>query len=236
MVRVWIANSMCRQTFDSVTPDTIPISSSDGGLPSAVRWSHLVIEGRLAPGQVAVDATAGNGHDSLFLARNVGPGGRVFIFDVQAAALEATSERLGHAGVSDSSYRLLNCGHETLACSLPADLKGGIQVIMFNLGYLPGSDKRVITETEKTLRGIKSALDWLAFGGLVTVVVYPGHPGGAEEARAVSALADRLPPRAFEVQHIRPINCSSSPPELWVFLKRNRGQADGACGSLTPTP
>lgn len=176
---------------------------------------------------MAVDATAGNGYDSLFLARKVGPTGRVFIFDVQAAALEATNERLSHAGVPDSCYKLLNCGHETLACSLPADLRGKIKVIMFNLGYLPGSDKKVITETEKTMRGIKRALEWLALGGLATVVVYPGHSGGSDEADAVSAYADGLSPREFEVQHIRPINPTSCPPELWVFLKRNRGGADG---------
>ena len=202
------------------SPAAIAISSTEGGLPSAVRWSHLLIQGRLKAGDIAIDATAGNGHDTLFLAQSVMPGGVVFAFDVQAAALAATKERLTNAGIPAEACSLLNCGHETIAETMPADSKGKIQVIMFNLGYLPGSDKKVITETGKTMRGIRSALEWLAPGGLMTVVVYPGHEGGAEEAREVASFGTGLSPREVEVQHIRPVNRTASPPELWAFWKR----------------
>lgn len=196
------------------------IASPEGGLPSAVRWSHLLIEGRLKAGDVAVDATAGNGHDALFLARRVTPGGVVYVFDIQPAALAQTRERLIKAAVPESAFVLLACGHETLAESLPAALAGRVQVIMFNLGYLPGSDKSVITRTPNTMRAIESAIEWLAPGGLLTVVVYPGHEGGADEAREVGAFASALPPRAVEVQHLRPVNRSAAPPECWAFWKR----------------
>ena len=221
MASRWIPNLICRPTFDAMnSAESFLISSPEGGLPSAVRWSHLLIQGRLNAGDIAIDATAGNGHDALFLARSVTPGGRVFIFDVQSAALASTRGRLMEAGIPETQFELLNCGHETLAEAMPADTRGMVRVIMFNLGYLPGSDKTVITETSKTMRAIAAAMDWLAPGGLMTVVVYPGHEGGAEEAREVAKLGGELSPREVEVQHIRPVNRSAAPPELWAFWKR----------------
>ena len=200
--------------------ESFPISSPEGGLPSAVRWSHLLIQGRLKPGDIAIDATAGNGYDALFLAKTVAPGGRVFIFDVQHAALTSTRGRLLDAGVPDTEFELFHRGHETLAEAMPAATKGAVRIIMFNLGYLPGSNKQLITETKKTMRAITTGLEWLAPGGLMTVVVYPGHEGGAEEACAIAKFGSELSPRAFEVQHMRPVNRSASPPELWAFWKR----------------
>lgn len=196
------------------------IRSADGGLPSAVRWSHLLIEDRLRAGDVAIDATAGNGYDTLFLAERVLPGGHVFAFDVQSEALVATSDRLLAAGIPAESFTLILAGHEHLAEKLSAGLKGRIQAVMFNLGYLPGSDRSVITEVSKTTRAIGAAIEWLAPGGIMTVVVYPGHAGGAGEAREVERLAAQMPPREIEAQHICAVNRSASPPECWVFWKR----------------
>lgn len=196
------------------------IRSSSDGLPSAVDWAHLLIEGRLGAGDVAVDATAGNGHDTLFLARKTGPGGRVYAFDVQEAAIASTRQRLRDAGISEGSFCLLHCGHEELEERLPSELRGRVKVIMFNLGYLPGSDKEVITRAASTLRAVRSALEWLAPGGLLTVVVYPGHEGGAEEAREIATLFASLPAKPHEVQHLRPVNRSAAPPECWAVLKR----------------
>lgn len=216
-----IPSLICRPIFNSMNPPAaFPISSPEGGLPSAVRWSHLLIQGRLKSGDIAIDATAGNGHDALFLAKLVMPDGHVYVFDVQSAALASTRTKLMQEGIPESGFQLLNCGHETLADAMPAAARGRVRVVMFNLGYLPGSDKTVITETSKTMRAIAAAMDWLAPGGLMTVVVYPGHEGGADEAREVARLGADLSPREFEVQHIRPVNRSASPPELWAFWKR----------------
>lgn len=204
----------------SEQPSTIRISSTDGGLPSAVRWSHLLVEERLRPGDLVVDATAGNGHDTLFLARLVSPGGHVFALDVQERALANTRELLLGSGITEDGFTLIHGGHETLSERLPPSAKGRIQAVMFNLGYLPGSDKTLITETAKTMSAIPQSLEWLCPGGIMTVVVYPGHEGGAVEAKEVEKFASSLPPRTVEVQHIRPVNRTASPPECWVFWKR----------------
>jgi len=189
-------------------------------LPSAVEWAQRVVSEHLRPGDVAVDGTAGNGHDTLFLAQKVSPSGRVFAFDVQESALEGTRQRVSDAGMTDEQVITLCAPHETLAHTLPAEIRGKVQAFMFNLGYLPGSDKTRITMADTTLLALASALDWLAPRGIMTVVVYPGHPGGDEEAEAVRFFASQRPAREVEVQHIRPANRSQHPPECWVFLKR----------------
>lgn len=194
------------------------IASSIGGLPSAVGWAHLLMEDRLRPGDSVIDATCGNGHDTLFLAQLVGSQGRVWAFDVQEAAVVETRRRLAEAGILTAT--VVHAGHETMAQHVPPERHGQVAGIMFNLGYLPGSDKSVITLTETTLRALSVALDLLAPHGLLTLAVYPGHEGGAQEQQAITQWAAGLSPRHFEVQLLRPINRSASPPECWVVWKR----------------
>lgn len=195
------------------------LASPSGGLPSAVTWAHLLLADRLQPGDFAVDATAGNGHDTLFLCQQVLPGGHVFAFDVQARALANTRQRLLDSAVPASGFTLLHAGHETLATSLPENTRGQLAAAMFNLGYLPGADKSLITRAPTTLAAVRQALDWLRVGGLMTVVVYPGHAGGADEARAIAEWAASLDPRQCEVQHLRPVNRAAAPPECWAFRR-----------------
>lgn len=196
------------------------LASSTGGLPSAVRWAQLLMADRLKPGTRVLDATAGNGHDTLFLARLVGPEGHVYAMDVQEAAVEETRRRLREAGVPEAGFTVLHAGHERMDELLPAEAHGGLAGIMFNLGYLPGSDKTVITLTATTVRAVEAALRMLAPGGLLTVAIYPGHEGGAEEQRVLAEKFSALPPREYEVQQLRPVNRAAAPPECWVVWKR----------------
>lgn len=198
----------------------LPKPSTRHGLPSAVRWSHLLLESHLKTGDTAIDATAGNGHDTLFLARLVGPEGHVFAMDVQAAAIQETCRRLNEQGVPAGTYTLLHSGHERLHQVIPTVYWGKIHGIMFNLGWLPGSDKSVITGAATTLPALEAALAILAPAGLLTLAVYPGHEGGREELRAITEWAENLPTRSFEVQQLRPVNPAASPPECWVIWKK----------------
>lgn len=136
----------------------------------------------LRPGDWAVDATAGNGHDTAFLADCVGPSGQVFAFDRQQAALEATRQRLQERGLR---AELIRGNHADLLRLLPEDACGRLGAVMFNLGYLPGGDKAIVTRSDSTCTALDAALTQLRPGGIVTLVAYRGHPGGAEEALAV---------------------------------------------------
>jgi 16S rRNA C1402 N4-methylase RsmH len=196
-----------------MTEEEIPTLSHgtrfEEALPTAVRWSHALLGPRLRPGDVVVDATMGNGHDTVFLAQRVLPGGRVFAFDVQAEALEATRKRLEEMegskskiqnprkaqasrsteeAVAEDAVSLIHAGHETMEQHLPAELRGKVRAFMFNLGWLPGAQKKgTITRTETTLSALGLAIEWIGDGGMITVVCYPGHAGGDTEADAVEA-------------------------------------------------
>lgn len=152
--------------------------------PRATEFAHLLVSRHLRPGDRAVDATVGNGHDTLFLAETVGTGGRVDGFEIQPDAIRAARARLQEY----PQVILHQAGHETMA----ERLSPGRSAVMFNLGYFPSGDKGIITRAETTLPALDAALALLVEGGLLTVVVYPGHPGGEEEARAVDAWFARF--------------------------------------------
>ncbi|MBB5349997.1 ubiquinone/menaquinone biosynthesis C-methylase UbiE [Haloferula luteola] len=151
----------------------------------ATNRAHEQVSEVLGEGGVAVDATAGNGHDTLFLARLVGPTGEVLAFDIQEAAIAASKARMEAAGCA-GWVKFFQESHAELAHRVEKP----VDAVMFNLGYLPGADHGVITRTEETLRALEAARSVVRPGGVVTVVCYPGHPGGDEEAAAVVSWAE----------------------------------------------
>ncbi|MCH9811273.1 class I SAM-dependent methyltransferase [bacterium] len=120
-----------------------------------------------------VDATCGNGHDSLFLASF---GGSLHCIDIQEQAIVRTKEQL--AAFEHASYHLTS--HEDLSF-----LPGDIDLIVYNLGYLPGSDKKVITTQESTLKSLTHAVEKLAPNGMISIMIYTGHEGGEEEKKCI---------------------------------------------------
>lgn len=165
------------------------------GFLSVLSQAQRFVTERVRPGDFVVDATAGNGVDTLFLSGLAGPGGKVFAFDVQAAALEQTQKRLDAAGEQAmlAPVTLLHTGHEHMAESIPEAYHGHISAVMFNLGYLPGAEHSVITKPPTTLTALEAALKLLRTDGILSAVVYPGHEGGHEEAQAVEAWVSALP-------------------------------------------
>lgn len=156
-------------------------------LPWPTELAHDLVRRSLRAGETAVDATVGNGHDTEFLARQVGPAGRVIGFDVQARAIAATRERLD--GFGDlAEMELIEESHVHLAERTP----DGLGAVMFNLGYLPGGDRGITTERAGTLAALEAAWGKLRPGGVITVVCYAGHAHGAEETAAVEKWAASL--------------------------------------------
>lgn len=143
----------------------------------------------------AVDATAGNGHDTLFLARLAGENARIAAFDVQAGAIESTRLRLEKNACAGKAELHL-CGHEKMAAVLGGSWVGKTQAVFFNLGYLPQSDHVVTTRSETTLVALDAAWDLLAPGGVISLTIYTRHPGGFEESERVNAWLERMRSRA----------------------------------------
>jgi predicted methyltransferase len=178
-------------------------------LTDIARWSHLVLDDILEPGDLAVDLTVGNGKDTLFLREQVGPDGYVMGFDIQEQALDKAASLLADAGArvniyleEDSRPRLPEPGVHLL-CTDHAHWTDHLsevpKAVIANLGYLPGGDRAIVTRPESTLKAIGSALDILPPGGRVAVVCYVGHDGGREEADALEELFGGLSRKEFRV-------------------------------------
>lgn len=160
--------------------------------PRPLTVIRRIVSSVVRRGDFVIDATIGNGNDTELLAQLVGRKGLVLGFDVQQSALDATVARLSRAGVEDR-VRLVLEGHERMSEVVTSmKLQRRARCVMFNLGYQPGGDKRLVTKPDTTVKAIRAAAEVLMMGGLITVVVYPNHPGGAEEASAVFRLLDEL--------------------------------------------
>lgn len=177
------------------------------------------IKRQLQPGQTAIDATTGNGHDTVFLAPLVGTSGMVFGFDIQEQALIHTRQRLLAAGL-EKRVTLIQDGHENMLSHIPPRAQGNISAVMFNLGYLPNSDKRTITRPDTTLAAIESAARILAAGGVMTILVYLGHAGGQAEGDAIERLLDSLDKEQFRI-----VLHASAGPRLYVVRKHRLTQS-----------
>ncbi len=142
----------------------------------------------VSAGDCVIDATVGNGHDTLFLARCVGDRGKVIGFDVQQVAINAAQKLLLENQINAGIVDFYCCSHALLADHVQTP----IAAAMFNLGYLPGADHGLITEKDETIIALQATALLLQPGGLITVVCYPGHPGGDEEMLGVIEWATAL--------------------------------------------
>ncbi len=197
-------------------------------LTRVVSWGHELLGEKIKKGQLVVDLTAGNGHDTLMLYRQVGETGQVLAFDIQLEALQNTQLRLQKEGASvrirvatkqpllaQPGVDLVHAGHQQLDLFLP----GAPQAVIANLGYLPGSDQTVVTRPESTLAGLGQASKSLSAGGRIAVVVYPGHPGGKAEGEMVDGFFSSLEDDTFQVLRINVANRPQA-PYLLVAEKR----------------
>lgn len=176
--------------------------------------AQLLVSQILREGDVAVDATAGSGNDTCFLAERVGASGKVYAIDIQKEALEKTRERLCAEGLLQRAELIL-AGHEMLDKFVPQ----GIKAAMFNLGYLPGGDHAIVTRPSTTIEALKRTQSLLVSGGIITVVAYQGHVGGREEGEAVLNFAKQLNFKQWNIVWAQYPNRSMRAPFLVVFQK-----------------
>lgn len=172
----------------------------------------------LSDGSTAIDATLGNGHDAVHLAKHLGPTGHLIGIDIQPEAVRSSRERLTTAGWREQ-VTLIEGDHADLEDLLPSAVVGEVDAVMFNLGYLPGSDHSVTTRPESTVPALEQATRVLRPGGRMTVVMYKGHSGGVAEYEAVMQWATELDQASLEVLHYRFVNQMHRPPELLAVEK-----------------
>ena len=177
-----------------------------------LEMAHDFLAQVITPEDIVVDATMGNGHDTLFLAKLAK---QVYAFDIQEQALEKTNQRIQEAGLTN--VELLLQGHETVD-QFATEVKAAI----FNLGYLPSADKSIITQPQTTLEALEKLCQMLVKGGRIAIMIYYGHEGGDIERDAVLDFVSQLPQQEYTATIYRTLNQINNPPFLVMIEKLER--------------
>jgi len=166
-------------------------------------------------GDVVIDATCGNGNDTLTLAHLIGTNGKVYGFDIQELAIASTEKKLIKNEVVERAS--LICDSHAL---MKEHVKEEVDFIIFNLGYLPRADKTITTLVDSTLKAIEAGLDLLKLHGIMVVVIYPGHEEGYEEKNVILEYVQNLDQQRIDVMKIDFVNQKNNPPIVIALEKK----------------
>lgn len=171
-------------------------------------FAHDLWKRHLKSGDWAIDATCGNGWDTAKLAQLVGPEGGVVSIDIQQEAIEGAKMRL-----QDGNVHFFCQSHEVFPnlCR-----ENPIRLIAYNLGYLPGGDKKLTTRVETTLKSVQNGLELLEAGGVMSITCYPGHAEGALEETALREFLSQLDAKRWSVSYHQWINRKLAPSLLFI--------------------
>ncbi len=183
-------------------------------IKNSLYQSHDIIMRVVKPGDTVIDATAGNGGDTVFLAKLTGSGGKVYCFDIQQRALDRTLERLRNEGL-DGIEELICDSHE----HMDRYVKGPVRCVMFNLGYLPGGNHDIGTKGSSTIAAVQKAMDLIMVHGIITIVIYYGGDSGFDEKEQVLDFIRTIDCKRFTVSMTEFVNQINCPPILVCIEK-----------------
>jgi predicted methyltransferase len=181
-------------------------------------FARKLLKTAVKEGDIAVDATMGNGHDTVLLAELVGEEGHVYAFDIQSQALTTTQEQLQKHQL-ESRVTLFHQSHSELNQVIPVSsrkLTGAI----FNLGYLPGGDKSIVTTSPSTISAVEQLLELMEPEGIIVLVIYHGHPEGALERDTLLEYVTGLDQQKAHVLQYKFMNQQNNPPFIIAIEKR----------------
>lgn len=181
-------------------------------------FARKILESAVSEGDIVVDATVGNGHDTLFLARLVGKSGKVYGFDIQKEAIDTTRDRLQEHEMSDQVL-LFQKGHEHVLDFIPPLHHQKITGAIFNLGYLPGGDKSIVTRPKTTIEAVEHLLSVMPSEAVIVLVIYPGHLDGAVERDYIIRYVEKLNQQFVHVLRYQFINQTNNPPFIIALEK-----------------
>lgn len=176
-------------------------------------WKNFLEENH-----VIIDATCGNGHDSLFISQILNSiNGKLFCFDIQKKAIDITYLLLKNNLTEDVFEKivLINDSHENFS----EYINTKVNLVIYNLGYLPKSDKTLTTKVSTTLSSIKAALNLLDTKGAISITSYSGHPEGEAEENALLSFLCSLDNSKYNVCYHKWINKDKAPSLFWIETK-----------------
>lgn len=179
------------------------------------QWCRHFIEDHVRPGDLCIDATMGNGHDTLLLSCLCGDKGKVLAFDIQQEALDHTQQLLTESS-APSNYHLILDSHEYMDAYAE---EGTVSCITFNFGYLPGGDHQKATRPASSIAAIKKGLSLLRKGGLMSLCIYSGGDSGFEERDAILSFLKGLDPKRCLVIKTEYVNRPNNPPIPALIIK-----------------
>lgn len=177
--------------------------------------NKMYIEKLVKKGDIVVDATMGNGYDTLYLAKIIGEEGFLYSFDIQKEALISTKEKLEKENLLSRTKLILD-GHENIDIYIDKQ----IDFMIFNLGYLPKGDHNIITKPHTTIEAIKKGMNLLKPNGIISIAIYSGHEGGAYEKNELYKFLTKVNQEQFNVLSSSFINQINNPPDLILIEKK----------------
>jgi tRNA1(Val) A37 N6-methylase TrmN6 len=178
-------------------------------------WCHHFIREHVKQGDLCIDATAGNGNDTLLLCELVGEQGKVLAFDIQEQAVTNTRKRLEESGVLKQVEVLLE-SHTNMSRYAEPD---SVSCIVFNFGYLPGGDHALATKKDSSIEAIREGLSLLKKGGMMSLCIYSGGDSGFEERDAILEELKMLDPKRYLVILSEYYNRPNNPPIPVMIIK-----------------
>ncbi|TDL34222.1 methyltransferase domain-containing protein [Jeotgalibacillus sp. S-D1] len=182
-------------------------------------YARTLLERAVSKGDVVIDATVGNGHDTLYLAQLVGENGRVYGFDIQKEAIDETAAKLEEHELRNRVL-LFQHGHEMVDQAIPPVHDGAIAAAVFNLGYLPGGDESIITRPRTTITAVEKLMDMVKPGGIIVLVIYHGHPEGAVERDYLLRFVQTIDSEQAHVLRYQFMNTQTPSPFVVAIEKR----------------
>lgn len=184
-------------------------------LNNVVEITDFYISQIVEAGDVVIDATCGNGNDTLFLSNIVKANGKVYAFDIQEDAIEKTKKLLAEKS-SYHNVQLIHDSHEFVLKYVNEPIK----LCVFNLGYLPNGNKKIITNGSVTVRAIENILSILDHFGFICICAYLGHPGGLEEYEYIRNYLMKIDCDAYNIIQINHLNRHDDAPRIIMIEKK----------------
>jgi len=196
----------------------------DLAIKNATDIVQLILRDIISTGDSVVDATCGNGHDSVFLASLVGPSGRLVCIDIQPEAIEKARRRLSEVSDCPETNVILG-SHADIRSWVPQE--ESISAVVYDLGYLPGAvkspggERPIVTRAESTIEPIGQALGLLMIRGVILIAVCTGHLGGQEKADALYSFLLTLEEKRLSVARHQWHNQPSNLPLVLIIQRQS---------------
>lgn len=175
------------------------------------------LQKHIQPGNIVIDATLGNGHDTFKIAELLAGSGKIYGFDIQPSAIENSKVLLASLPAPKPKIELIEDSHAFFAQYISEK----VDFIIYNLGYLPKGDKEITTLADSTLKSVQSGLALLRGNGIMLIAVYHGHDAGKAEKEALEIFLSTLDQKQFNVLKQQFINQQNNPPFIYVIEKAN---------------